>query len=292
MANQPNLLTVDLEEWYVVEILHGRYTFDDWPGLTSTLVRNVRRLLAVFDHHQIHATWFVLGFCAERFPSLIDEIAERGHEIACHSYSHKRVDSMDEEAFRRDTARAVEAIYNATGAKPLGYRAPSWSINEKSSWAFRVLSELGFQYDSSIFPIKHDLYGMPSAPRRMFKMSFDNGRSLWEVPSAPFRLLGFNLPMAGGGYLRHSPYWYTKMMIRLLNRQQLPAMVYMHPWELDPDPPQIEGLTSVQRFRTYGSTALFMQKLDNLLKDFEFVTVGEYVRRGSRRRIGFESSGA
>ena len=290
MDKQPNLLTVDLEEWYVVEILQGRYAFEDWPGLTSTLVRNVRRLLAVFDSRHVHATWFVLGWCAERFPSLIDEIAERGHEIACHSFGHRRVDSMDEETFRRDTTRAIDAIVSATGLKPAGYRAPSWSINESCSWAFRVLSELGFKYDSSIFPIKHDLYGMPSAPRQMFKMTFEDGKTLWEVPAAPFRLLGFNLPMAGGGYLRHSPYWYTRMMIRLLNRQQLPAMVYMHPWELDPDPPAIEGLTSVQRFRTYGSTALLMHHLDNLLKDFEFMTVGDYVRQVSRRRIGFENS--
>lgn len=290
MARQPNLLTVDLEEWYVVEILQDRFAFESWPDLNTTLVRNVRRLLAVFDRQQVRATWFVLGWCAERYPSLVDEIAERGHEIACHSYGHKRVDSMDEEAFRHDTTRAVEAIVNATGIRPRGYRAPSWSINESCSWAFRVLSDLGFQYDSSIFPIKHDLYGMPSAPRRMFRMTFDEGRTLWEVPSTPFRILGYNLPMAGGGYLRHSPYWYTKMMIRLLNKQKLPAMVYMHPWELDPEPPEIPGLTPVQRFRTYGSTALFMQKLDKLLRDFDFITVGEYVNQFGRRRIGFENS--
>ncbi|PWB67851.1 polysaccharide deacetylase family protein [candidate division GN15 bacterium] len=290
MARQPNLLTVDLEEWYVVEILQNRFSFEEWPGLNSTLQRNVRRLLTVFDQHQVRATWFVLGWCAERLPALIDEIAERGHEIACHSFAHKRVDSMSEELFRADTTRAIKAIENATGVKPRGYRAPSWSINENCSWAFRVLSELGFQYDSSIFPIKHDLYGMPSAPRRMFKMTFEDGRTLWEVPSVPFRLLGFNLPMAGGGYLRHSPYWYTKMMIRLLNGQNLPAMVYMHPWELDPEPPEIPGLTAVQRFRTYGSTALFLQKLDKLLRDFEFMSIGEYVNKYGRRRIGFEST--
>lgn len=290
MSKQPNLLTVDLEEWYVVEILQGRFSFDQWPGLTSTLVRNVRRLLTVFDRKQVRATWFVLGWCAERFPVLIEEIADRGHEIACHSYAHKRIDSMDEETFRRDTTQAAEAIANATGVRPRGYRAPSWSINENCSWAFRVLCDLGFQYDSSIFPIKHDLYGMPSAPRRIFKMTFEDGCTLWEVPSATFRVLGFNLPMAGGGYLRHSPYWYTRMMIQQLNRQNLPAMVYMHPWELDPDPPEIPGLSAVQRFRTYGSTALFGQKLDKLLDDFDFITVGEYVSDFGRRRIGFENS--
>jgi polysaccharide deacetylase family protein (PEP-CTERM system associated) len=290
MSGQLNLLTVDLEEWYVVEILQGRYSFEDWPQLPSTLSRNVYRLLNLFERRQVRATWFVLGWCAERFPSLISEIADQGHEIACHSYRHLRVDKLDEEGFRADTQRAIDAIKSATGFRPRGYRAPSWSINERVSWAFQVLSDLGFEYDSSIFPIKHDIYGMPTAPRQLFKMSFKNGRQLWEVPSSTLRIFGYNLPMAGGGYLRHSPYWYSRMMIKQLNRRKLPAMVYLHPWELDPEPPRLDGLTPVQRFRTYGSTALFGSKLDKLLQDFEFTTVTDYVNAAGKRRIGFENA--
>jgi polysaccharide deacetylase family protein (PEP-CTERM system associated) len=289
MGNQANLLTVDLEEWYVVEILQDRYNFENWPDLPSTLTRNVRRLLSLFEHKRVHATWFVLGWCAERFPDLISEIADHGHELACHSYRHRRVDKMDEATFRQDTMKAVQKVFDATGIRVRGYRAPSWSINENVSWAFRVLAELGFDYDSSIFPIKHDIYGMPKAPRKMFKMTFDDGKTLWEVPSSTFRLLGFNLPMAGGGYLRHSPYWYTKSMIKLLNQQKIPAMIYVHPWELDPDPPRINGLSAAQKFRTYGSTALFAQKLDKLLSDFEFSSIGDYVAKMGKKRIGFEN---
>lgn len=289
MARQLNLLTVDLEEWFVVEILQGRYHFDDWPHLPSTLARNVHRLLNLFERNDVRATWFVLGWCAERYPALMEEIVDHGHELACHSYRHVRVDKMDAETFREDTSRAIEAIHNATGIRVRGYRAPSWSINDRAAWAFKILSDLGFEYDSSVFPIKHDLYGMPQAPREMFKMTFDRGRHLWEIPPSTVRLLGFNLPVAGGGYLRHSPYWYSRSMITKLNREQLPAMVYIHPWELDPNPPQIEGLTAVQRFRTYGSTPLLTQKLDKLLSDFEFTTVGDFIGSVGKRRIGFEN---
>lgn len=283
-----NILTVDLEEWYVVEALRNQQSTEDWSQFRSTAVANSRRLLALLERRSIRATWFVLGYVAERVPDLIREIADHGHEIGCHSFTHTRVDSLTRESFRKDTERAVRAIAAACGTKPAGYRAPSWSMNANVPWAFETLADLGFVYDSSIFPIKHDLYGMPNGPRKLYRMSLPGGKSLWELPCSTLRLFGQNLPLAGGGYLRHSPYWYTRMMIRALNRQGLPAMVYIHPWELDPDPPRLGGLSLVQRFRMYGSTAILTQKLERLTSEFEFVSAHDYIVSQTRKKIGFE----
>ncbi len=283
-----NILTVDLEEWFVVEALSSYYAYEDWGSLSSTVVENSRRLLYLFDRGKVRATWFILGYCAERYPDLIREIADHGHEIACHSYRHVKVNRLTPEAFRKDTEQAMEAIVDAIGYPPQGYRAPSWSINAQVPWAFEILAELGFSYDSSIFPIKHDLYGVPDAPRSLFKMNLPSGRTLWELPCSTYRTMGRNLPLAGGGYLRHSPYWYSRMMVRRLNDRQLPALVYIHPWELDPDPPYVPGLKLLQRFRMYGSTAYFGLKLERLLSDFQFQTVSDFVASQTKKRIGFE----
>ena len=283
-----NILSVDLEEWFVVEALAGRYTFEQWPTLTSTVVKNSHRLLNLFQRYDVRATWFVLGYVAETYPALIREIADAGHEIACHSHRHVKVDLLDENSFRKDTSQALRAIEQAVGAKPKGYRAPSWSISHRTPWAYKVLAELGFLYDSSIFPIKHDLYGAPDSPRELFRMTFDTGQTLWEMPCTTYRFLGQNIPLAGGGYLRHSPYWYSRMMIRKLNARGEPAMIYVHPWELDPHPPRIEGLTALQRFRTYSSTAMLEIKLERLLSEFQFTTVVDHVLAYPRKRIGFE----
>jgi len=288
MSNNLNILTVDLEEWFVVEILSGRYGVNDWPQLPSTVVKNCHRLLELFHKKEVHATWFVLGWIAEYYPDLIREIHDYGHEIGCHSYEHNRVDKMGPELFREDTERAIEAIVKAIDVHPMGYRAPSWSINASTPWAFETLAELGFTYDSSIFPIKHDLYGMPTGPRQMFKMSFDNGNFLYEIPSSTLRIFGRNIPVSGGGYLRHSPYWYMRMMVKKLNKSGQPVMIYLHPWEIDPDLPRIQNLTPVQKFRTYGSTSLFKYKLERLLSDFDFINAADYIAVKTRRKIGFE----
>jgi polysaccharide deacetylase family protein (PEP-CTERM system associated) len=287
MESEVNLLTVDLEEWFVAEALTERYHRDQWKEMPSTLEKNSLRLLELFRRHNVRATFFVLGYCAEMYPDLVAEIHANGHEIACHSYFHRRVDQLDPQEFRLDTRRAVNAIVKACGDRPLGYRAPSWSINDSVPWAFEILSELGFEYDSSIFPIKHDLYGMPKGPREMFRMKFDEGRFLYEIPASTYRLLWWNLPIAGGGYLRHIPYWYSRRIIRRLNRCGQPAVVYIHPWEIDPEPPPVAGLSAVQRLRTYGSTATLVMKLEKLLSDFRFTTIQHYIQKQRQRKIGF-----
>ncbi len=288
MDQNLNLLTVDLEEWFVVDILSERCPPEQWDKLPSTLITNTRRLLQLFRRHDVSATWFVLGWSARKYPQLIREIVDQGHEIACHSFLHRRVDRMDPESFRRDTHLAVEAISRAVGFVPIGYRAPSWSINATIPWAFEILTEFGFEYDSSIFPIKHDLYGIPGGPRQMFRMRLKNGSTLWEIPASTCRLLGHNIPVAGGGFLRHAPYWYSRRMVSALNSHNQPAIVYMHPWEIDPVPPKVEGLTFFQRYRNYGATSMMYRKLDRLLSDFVFTTISDYIRQARRRRIGFQ----
>lgn len=287
MKTYPNLLTVDLEEWFVAEIFSGRFKPADWPSLKSTVVKNTHRLLDLFHRKNVKATFFVLGWCAEKYPDLMREIVAEGHEIGCHSFQHRRVDTMTPEMFKADMERATEAITAATGIRPLGFRAPSWSINETNPWAFEVLSDLGYEYDSSIFPIKHDFYGVPHGPTRTIKMEFAEGRFLWEIPSSTYRFMGRNIPVSGGGYLRHSPYWYMRLMIRRLNRQQRPAVIYIHPWEIDPEPPEVEGLKSLEKFRSKGATGLFIIKLDKLLSDFDFITCRDHLQLVKKRPIGF-----
>lgn len=282
-----NILTVDLEEWFVVEALANRVEPTQWDMLESTVAKNCYRLLELFRRRDVSATWFVLGWVARRHPELIAEIEAEGHEIGCHSYAHRRIDLMTPEEFRADTVRSLEAINAAVQRRPRGYRAPSWSINDTVPWAFGILAELEFDYDSSIYPIKHDIYGMPDGPRIIHRMHVDDERLLYEVPASTYRLFGKNIPIGGGGFLRHSPYWYSKRVIRQLNEAGLPAVVYMHPWEIDPSPPRINGLKALQRVRMYGSTSIFYHKLDRLLSDFQFCGMADYLRLMKRRQIGF-----
>lgn len=288
METTRNIFTVDLEEWFVVEALSGRYQRDDWGSLPSLVVKNSLRLLDLLNSYNVRATWFVLGWCADRYPDLIQEIFASGHEIASHSYYHRRVDILGRDRFRKDTEMAINAILKATGVLPYGYRAPSWSINSSAPWAFETLAEMGFLYDSSVFPIKHDIYGWPDGPRHLFKMEFGNGHTLYELPATTFRAFGKNIPVAGGGYFRHSPYWYSKKLIETLNKAGQPAVFYIHPWEIDPDLPRIDGLSLTQRFRTYSSTAILRHKVERLLNDFSFTTASDYMALFKKKKIGFE----
>jgi polysaccharide deacetylase family protein (PEP-CTERM system associated) len=283
-----NILTVDLEDWFVVENLKQEISSDQWEQLPSRIEESTHLLLDLFSKYNVRSTFFVLGWIANNFPDLIKEIARRGHEVACHSYSHTRVDQLGEEAFREDTKRAIDIISEVSGVTPTGYRAPSWSINSKTPWAFEVLAELGFKYDSSIFPIKHDIYGELSAPRNIFKKKLESGRTIIEIPASTIKFFGKNLPVCGGGYLRHSPYWYTAMMLRKMNQNNQPAVVYIHPWEFDNDQPRLEQLSMFQKFRQYGSISTMKKKLEKLLSEFDFIPAGDYVNIVARKKIGFE----
>jgi len=254
----------------MVEAFAGSITRESWGHRPSRVETSTRRVLDLFDEHGAKGTFFVVGWIAERFPSLVREIHARGHELACHSFWHRRVYSLTPGEFRDDTRNALRAIEDAAGIKVEGYRAPSWSITNSCLWALDILAEEGFTYDSSIYPIHHDLYGSPAAKRFSHTHACGNGASLLEFPPATVRILGQNVPGAGGGYLRIFPLAYTRWVFRLFeNRYHEPVVVYFHPWELDPEQPRIrEKLRS--RLRHYTNLAGMTERLDYLLRTYSF----------------------
>jgi len=236
-----NIASADIEDYFQVEAFAGSIDRSTWQSYSCRVERNTHRLLDLFDECGVTGTYFILGWVAERYARLVREIAGRGHELGCHSYWHRPVHKLSPGEFREDTQRAKDLIEQASGESVCGYRAPSFSITSRSLWAFDVLAELGFTYDSSVFPVSHDVYGMPDAPRSPFVVRTPSG-SIIEYPMATFRLgRGPNLPVGGGGYLRIFPYWYTETGVRRAWRDGVPVVSYIHPWEVDPDQPRLAG---------------------------------------------------
>src|ERR1700730_2095451 len=205
-----HILSVDVEDYFMVEAFANSIRREDWDKWPSRVVASTHRTLELFDRHNVKATFFFVGWVAEKFPELVRDVYSRGHELACHSYWHRAIYSLAPNEFRNDTRSALRAIEDAAGTKVCGYRAPSWSITKDSLWALDILAEEGFTYDSSIYPIRHDLYGVPGAQRVSYTDVFTNGVSLQELPPATVRILGQNFPAAGGGYLRIFPLAYTR----------------------------------------------------------------------------------
>lgn len=264
-----NIISVDVEEYFHPTELAKSVRRDEWTSLPSLVVPETKRVLEIFDRHKVKGTFFVLGWVAERFPALIREIASKGHEIGCHSYSHRLVYDLTPAEFREDTQRAVQAIENACGITPKAYRAPSYSITNKSLWALEVLAECGFTHDSSIYPIEHDRYGIPGFGRHCRVLKTLSG-SLVEVPIATVQLSEKNVtPVGGGAYLRLLPYRYTAAGIRRINQEdRQPACMYFHPWELDPDHPRLaQGWVSR---RTYTGLRSMGRKIERLLGELDF----------------------
>jgi polysaccharide deacetylase family protein (PEP-CTERM system associated) len=262
-------LSVDVEDYFHVEAFAPLVSRAQWPSFPSRVRQNTERVLRLLERHRCRATFFILGWVAEREPALVREIAQAGHELACHSQLHRRVYTLTPEEFREDVKRARAAIEDAAGAAVAGFRAPTFSITRRSLWALEILAELGFQYDSSIFPVRHDLYGMPDAPRGLHQRRLPSGRSIWEFPPATVRLAGQNLPVAGGGYLRLLPMVYTRWGIGRIHRERRPVMVYFHPWELDPGQPRLQaGWKS--RLRHYTGLRHTESRLDQLLAGGRF----------------------
>lgn len=265
-----NIISVDVEEYFHPTELARHVRQDEWTSLPSLVEPETHCVLEIFDRHQVKGTFFVLGWVAERYPALIREIASSGHEIGCHSFFHRLVYDLSPAEFREDTRRAVEAIAQACGIRPRAYRAPSYSITEKSLWALETLVECGFTYDSSIYPIQHDRYGIPGFGRHCRTMATPSG-SIVEVPIATVQLSEQNVaPVGGGAYLRLLPYRYTAAGVRRINREdQQPACMYFHPWELDPDHPRLAH-GWVSRLRTYTGLGSMSRKIERLLADFKF----------------------
>jgi polysaccharide deacetylase family protein (PEP-CTERM system associated) len=268
-----NALTVDVEDYFHVEAFASHISPKDWMSYVPRVERNTFRALELFDEYKARATFFILGWVADRFPGLIRQIAAAGHEIASHGFSHQLISRQTPDQFRMDVRKSRDTLTNQVQAAVTCYRAPSFSITRKTLWAIEILAEEGFKIDSSIYPVRHDLYGMPEAPRFPYWHSIVNGLRLFEFPPSTIRIGNLNLGVAGGGYLRHFPYSISHMAIRIINNiEHMPAIVYFHPWELDPDQPRIPAKLR-SRLRHYTHLSTMESKLSKLLHNVRFSTI-------------------
>jgi polysaccharide deacetylase family protein (PEP-CTERM system associated) len=263
-----NALTVDVEEHFQVAAFEGQIGREDWAGHPSRVSDNTTRVLDLFAARGVKGTFFVLGWVAERNPKLVRRIVADGHELASHGYDHTRVIYMDATKFRDDVTRTKRILEDLGGVAVSGYRAPSYSIGARNLWALDVLQETGHLYSSSIYPIRHDLYGMPEAPRFAFRI---RPGAILEIPVTTVALNGRNLPAGGGGYFRLMPYPAFRWAFRRVNkRDRQPGMFYFHPWEVDPDQPRIPGAPLRSRFRHYTNLGTMEARLNRLLADFSW----------------------
>jgi polysaccharide deacetylase family protein (PEP-CTERM system associated) len=273
-----NALTIDLEDYYHVSAFRDQIPVDQWSSRQSRIERNTDLLLDLLDHAGCKATFFTLGWVAEKQPHVVKRVAECGHEIACHSLRHRTVYEMTREEFHDDTLRAKRLLEDCCGTAVLGYRAPSFSITSSSLWALEVLVELGFSFDSSIFPVKHPNYGIPDSSRAPYRIQTPGG-SIVEFPLTTLEFGGFRSPFAGGAYLRFLPYWYTRWGIRFLNHcENRSVCIYLHPWELDTDQPRMSG-SPTSHIRHYLGLRKTPAKFAKLIRDFKFCTMGSLVEK-------------
>ena len=263
-----NAMTIDVEDYFQVSAFAPHIERSSWDALPCRVERNVDRILGLLENQHAHATFFTLGWIAERYPALVKRISAAGHEVASHGYGHLRASEQTPEQFREDVTRSKAILEDLSGVKVRGYRAPSFSIGAANLWALDVLAECGYDYSSSIYPIKHDHYGMPDAPRFACRPS-PNG--VLEFPVTTVSLLRRNFPAGGGGYFRLAPYTFSRWIMQRVNREDgEPCIFYFHPWEIDPDQPRPSGLTLKTRFRHYVNLARMEARVATLLRDFEW----------------------
>jgi polysaccharide deacetylase family protein (PEP-CTERM system associated) len=277
-----NAMTIDVEDYFQVSAFEGIAPRHRWDSFESRVVANTERLLAIFDERGVKATFFSLGWVAERQPALVRRIASLGHEIASHGYAHRLVYDLTRDGFRDDVRRSKALLESAGEMRVHGYRAPSYSITPRSLWALDVLIEEGFSYDASVFPIHHDRYGIPLSPRCPYIVEREAG-TLIEAPASAIRLGPVNLPVAGGGYFRLLPYGWTRWGIARLNdRERRPAIFYLHPWELDSQQPRLPAGV-LGRIRHYRNLDQCERRLRRLLDDFRFASLATVLRQESER---------
>jgi polysaccharide deacetylase family protein (PEP-CTERM system associated) len=284
MQPQPitNALTVDVEDYFQVSAFAPYIDRAHWDQRECRVERNVDRILALFAEHGAHATFFTLGWVAERYPNLVRRIVEQGHELASHGHGHERASDLSPAAFHADIVRAKQTLEDISGRLVQGYRAPSFSIGSGNLWAFDALAKAGYRYSSSIYPIAHDHYGMPDSPRFAYRVS----SGVLEVPVTTLRVFRRNLPSSGGGYFRLMPYALSRWMLRHVNRVDREAAVfYFHPWEIDPDQPRVAGIDARTRFRHYLNLSRMERRLQSLLRDFTWGRMDEiFLEQGPRGR--------
>jgi polysaccharide deacetylase family protein (PEP-CTERM system associated) len=264
-----NAMTIDVEDYFQVSAFAPHIRRDSWDTLPCRVEGNIDRILALLDAEDIKATFFTLGWIAERYPAMVRRIVEQGHELASHGYGHERASDLTREEFRSDISRSKEVLENISGQQVLGYRAPSFSIGTGNLWTLDVLLEAGYRYSSSIYPIRHDHYGMPDAPRFAFRPNGEDG--LLELPITTVRMMNRNLPAGGGGYFRFFPYALSRWLMQQVNeRDGKPAIFYFHPWELDPGQPRQKNIGMKTRFRHYVNLNRTQARLQALTRDFKW----------------------
>jgi polysaccharide deacetylase family protein (PEP-CTERM system associated) len=263
-APSANAFSIDVEDWFHVSAFESVVDRAEWDRLPSRVERNVRALLDLLAAHEVRATFFTLGWVAERHPALVRAMAAGGHEVASHGHAHRRVGQLDRAGFREDVIRSKAVLEDLSGARVAGFRAPSFSIGDHTPWAFDVLAEAGLRYSSSVYPVKRDLYGSPHAPRFPYRPH----PAIVEIPPSSVRLFGRNLPAAGGGFFRLLPYRLSAWSIARINRvDRQPAIFYCHPWEIDPDQPRVAAAPLKSRLRHYCNLRATLPRLERLLGD-------------------------
>ena len=268
-----NALTVDVEDYFQVQAFAERIPRATWDHIPGRVEANIDILLKLFDTNDIRATFFTLGWIAERHPQMTRRIAAAGHELASHGYDHTRADRLSPAVFREDIRRSKRIIEDITSCHVAGYRAPTFSIGPKNQWAYEILEEEGYGYSSSIYPIRHDLYGDINAPRGPFR---PGSGKLWEFPLTTRRLLGQNVPSAGGGYFRLVPYRLWRRNLRHLNTSTgLPCIFYFHPWEIDAGQPRVQGISLRTHLRHYVNLNAMPKRLSRLIQDFRWARIDE-----------------
>lgn len=269
-------LTVDVEDYFHVAAFENNIKSSDWANMPVRVERNTYRLLELFAAQQAQATFFLLGWVAERYPQLVKAIHEAGHEVASHGYNHTKATQQSRNEFAADVRDTKKLLEDITGAAVYGYRAPSFSIDKTNEWAFAELKAAGYLYSSSTYPVKHDLYGTPDWPQQPYMRP----EGIWECPMPILNMAGKQLPVAGGGYFRLLPYWLSKRLInRYLQSNSSPYMFYFHPWEIDPDQPRVEGASVKSKFRHYVNLGRMEGKLIALLQDYKWNTVKQVFDR-------------
>lgn len=267
-----NAMTVDVEDYFQVSAFEPYIKKQQWDTLPHRVEKNTHKILDLFAEKNIKATFFTLGWVAERYPQIIKRIVTDGHELACHGYEHTRVTEQTPDQFRRDVGKAKKLLEDLGGEAVNGYRAPSYSIGAGNLWALTVLQEEGFQYSSSIYPVKHDIYGMPDAPRFIYA-PIEN-KNFKEIPITTIRFGDKNFPCGGGGFFRFYPYALSKWAFKRINNQENEsAIFYFHPWEIDPEQPRQQGLNLKTRTRHYLNLKRMENRIKQLLTDFKWDTM-------------------
>ncbi|WP_336972597.1 XrtA system polysaccharide deacetylase [Sphingobium aromaticiconvertens] len=271
-----NALSVDVEDWFQVGAFERTIDRADWDGLTHRVERNTDAVLALFDEAGVKGTFFTLGWVAERYPALLRRIAEAGHEVASHGFDHARVFTFTPDQFRADLRKSRAMLEDASGQRVTGYRAPSFSIDGRTPWAHPILAEEGYRYSSSVAPVRHDHYGWPDSPRFAWKPVA--GSPLLELPVTTAKLGDRTLAAGGGGFFRLLPYAFSRWAINQVNGQaQRPAIIYFHPWEIDPDQPRVAGAPFKSRVRHYSNLSAMAGKLRRLTRDFAWTRIDALV---------------